>query len=342
MKRIAIQSDEQWLEIKSKVLSSTEVAALFGVKPVRHTPFELHYVKQGRVNPLDLAEVERVEMGKFLEPGIKAAIRDRMPEWDFEDWSTWGGRTKFFALHDRIGRFGSSLDAIATHKQTGEKRIVEVKNVDYLVFRDEWLGMGEGDDGAPTKTVEPPMHIHLQGQAQSAVTGIPAIQYVPLVGGNTLWCGTVGSQCRDIIVAREPLIIGEIERRVVKFWEDVDAGKEPDIDGYEATGRAIRELYPLAGEYEKPVNLDGDVELATVCFERDQLGELIKRYELQRDALTNRIKMKLGDVNKAECNGWKLSFGNVKGGTYTMTRKPGRQLRVTLPKDQREAAAAAE
>lgn len=336
MKRIPVSSEESWLQLRSKFLSSTETAALFGVSLDMNSPFSLHFAKLGLLAPVDLSDNERVEAGKHLQPAIERWVAERLgEEWKFESWSTPSGRPKFFGVDDvdPSCRLGTSLDMEATHRETGKRRIIEIKNVDRLIFRDYWLNT---DDGRP----EPTLRIHLQGQHQMAVTGVEEIQYVALVGGNELWCGTFDGHDRNIIVKRDDAFVAKIREKARAFWQAIDAGTTPVIDGGEATTRAINELLLNQGaSYTAPVEIN-DLEIATWCAERDGFAQAEKAAKAKKDELSNRVKWALherhADADKVTCRGWKISHPFVKGSTFTTTRKDGRQLRITAPKAENE------
>lgn len=335
MKRIPVSSEESWLELRSKYLSSTEAAALFGVALDMNSPFSLHFSKMGLLAPVDLSDNERVEAGKHLQPAIERWIAERIgDEWKLESWSTPSGRPKFFGIDDEnpACRMGTSLDMEATHRKTGKRRLVEIKNVDRLIFRDQWIR----DDGQP----EPTVRIHLQGQHQMAVTGVDEIQYVPLVGGNELWCGTFDGKDRNIIVKRDEPFIANLRERAEAFWLAIEHGIVPKIDGGEATTRAVNELLLRQGAgYTAPVEIV-DLELATWCAERDGYSLAKKNAEAKLDELNNKIKWRLheqhADADKVVCSGWRISHTFSKESTYTATRKAGRTLRVTAPKAKEE------
>jgi predicted phage-related endonuclease len=128
---------------------------------------------------------------------------------------------------------------------------LEIKNVDYLAFRDGWL---EHDDGS----IEAPIHIELQVQHQMAVSGFKRAFIGAFIGGNR---GVVIERLRD-----EP-VIAAIKAKVADFWRTVDAGEEPD-----PVMPGDAEVLIRLNQYAKP----GKVQDAS---SDDVLAELIERYK---------------------------------------------------------------
>jgi hypothetical protein len=112
---------------------------------------------------------------------------------------------------------------------------VEVKNVDGLIFRDQWRSAdSDGDDD-----IIPPMHIMLQLQAQMGCTNADHGFIVVAIGGNRL--------ARVKIERHEPTQ-ARIGEAVDLFWKSVVAGARPD---WLADMETVRELL-LDGEKDNP------------------------------------------------------------------------------------------
>src|SRR5690606_11437457 len=96
----------------------------------------------------------------------------------------------------------------------GEKHILEIKNVDGLVFRNEWL---EDEDG----NLEAPLHIELQVQQQMMLSGIKKAWICALVGGN-----------KAVILKREadPEMFEMIKIKTEAFWKSIKEEKAPEPD----------------------------------------------------------------------------------------------------------------
>lgn len=204
MKAIKIVCDnkEHWLKERSKDLTSTDIAVLFGLSPYS-TYFETwHNKKAGSFTVIE--ESERMAWGNALEDAIaNEAAR-------VNNWQALEPRKDYYRLEEL--RLGSSFDyeAIVNGKQT----IIEIKNVDGFVFNQEWKEDSEGN-------IEAPYHIELQVQFQLLVSGYEQAVITALVGGNKL-----------VTLLRTPdyAIQGKMIEAAREFWQSIDDNKAPQAD----------------------------------------------------------------------------------------------------------------
>ena len=120
-KSIETKDKDHWLDLKSKDISSTEVAALFGLSPYL-TKFELwHRKKTGSI--LSIEENERMKWGSRLEPAIAEGIGIDNG-WDVAPFKN------YMTIPEL--RLGSSFDYVIGSNES----LLEIKNVDNLIFKD--------------------------------------------------------------------------------------------------------------------------------------------------------------------------------------------------------------
>jgi len=226
--------------------SSADIPALFGVSPYR-TVYETWLIKHGMIEEGD-ADNERTEMGKALQDSI-AAVAARRNEWNLRRMDEY--------IRETDARIGASFDfcqqtpgiQVQDYPQVEVLRappafLVEVKNVDGLQFKQNWI---ETDFG-----LEAPAAIELQAQAQMLVSGVHECRIVALVGGNKLH--VLPRQFDDIIGQR-------ILDLAAWFWSLKEA-PAPDyardyevisrLHGYSSAGKVIEaspEVVDLAAEY---------------------------------------------------------------------------------------------
>ena len=207
-------TEADWLAMRLKDVTSTDVAALFGASPWV-TKYELwHRKKESRGDSIE--ESERMKWGNVLEPAIAAEVA-KIHNIKIRPMKEYGRNAEL--------RIGASFDACTI---PGEDIIVECKNVDGLVFRDQWEKDGD--------TYEAPVHIELQCQHQLLVAEKKKLIIGALVGGNRL-----------ITIERE-LDIGiqaRILEEVAKFWDSIKKGEEPEPD-FQRDAEFIAELYDHA------------------------------------------------------------------------------------------------
>ncbi|TFH51590.1 MAG: hypothetical protein E4H01_00345 [Lysobacterales bacterium] len=130
-------------------IGASESAALFGVSPYT-TKFELFHQKVGSIAGPNLDTAERVMAGQFLEPSIAA--------WASKKWDWPVVSVPEYRQHAHVPQMGCSLDFETTDVAPEP---IEIKNVDNLIFRDQWDHDGDIITDAPA-------HILVQLQHQLA------------------------------------------------------------------------------------------------------------------------------------------------------------------------------
>lgn len=195
---ILIENEAQWLAERAKDVTSTQVAALFGVSPYL-TEFELwHQKRNGIVEAFE--ENNRTRWGSRLERTIAEMFAEDYALQELHKLNVYMRRGGL--------RLGASFD-FAAFDISAQMVLVECKNVDFLEWREKWTD------------TEAPAHIELQVQTQLLLSGYRRAFIVALVGGNTL---VVHERTPDAEVQ------AKIIDKVAAFWTSVDAGIEPTPD----------------------------------------------------------------------------------------------------------------
>lgn len=273
---IVPSNQEHWLAMRKLDVTSTESAALFGMSPYM-THFDLWHRKCTGIVP-EFKTNDRMDWGNRLEAAIAYGIAEEQG-WEVKPMKEY--------LRDPDLRMGSSFDFVITN--LGEPVHLEIKNVDYLAFRDGWI---EHDDS----NIEAPEHIEMQVQHQMAVSGFKRAFIGAFIGGNR---GVVIERLRDEDV------IAAIKAKVADFWCTVDAGIEPD-----PVMPGDAEVLIRLNQYAKPGKvLDASAD--------DVLAELIERYKLAAAAEKNASEDK--DVAKAEIFKHIADAEKVLTGSWTVS-----------------------
>lgn len=188
---------EDWLKLRSLDVTSTEVAALFGLSPYI-TEFELWHRKKNNIVEAFEAD-DRVRWGNRLERAISHGLAE-----DY-GWQLTSMEGSYISAPDI--RLGASFDnqVVDTVRGVG---LAEIKNVDFIRFRSEW---NEKDDEAPD-------HIELQLQTQMLLMDVKWGCLAALVGGNNL---------KVFIRERDEEIGQAIIKKVQAFWKSIEENKEP-------------------------------------------------------------------------------------------------------------------
>lgn len=273
---IPYTGQEAWLDARKQDVTSTESAALFSMSPYI-THFDLWHRKHSGVVP-EFKSNDRMNWGNRLEAAIAYGIAEE------QGWKV--APLKEY-MRDPDARMGSSFDFVIT--SLGEPAHLEIKNVDYLAFRDGWL---EHEDG----TIEAPEHIEMQVQHQMAVSGFRQSFIGAFIGGN-----------RGVVIERQrdEDVIAAIRAKVAAFWKTVDAGQEPNPVMPEDADVLIR-----LNQYARPgkvLSADGDEKLARLLEDYKKAAAIEKNAKEDKDVAKATIFKHIGDAEKVLTSAWTVS-----------------------------------
>lgn len=320
------ESEEHWLALRCQDLTSSDIAALFGLSPYK-THFELWHEKRAGER-VEFKENERLTWGKRLEPAVAAGIA--------EDQG-WAIRPMKEYMRLAGLRIGSSFDfrvvqgfTFATRNNmsylvddTADDAILEIKCVDWLMFRDGWT-IDEG-------FIEAPAHIEIQVQHEMLVSGLRRAYIGVMVGGNDI---RIIEREADDSVQRGILAAARA------FWASIDSNTPPDPVMPDDAAAVIR-LNQFA-QPGKLVDARDDAELATLLLEYQRLGKIEKDAAEERKVVKADILVRIGDAEKVIASNGKVSAGIVGPSTYTVEREGYRMFRFTPSKTAAPVAEAAE
>ncbi|HXF44888.1 MAG TPA: YqaJ viral recombinase family protein [Burkholderiaceae bacterium] len=322
------ESEQHWLDLRTQDVTSTESAALLGLHP-RLTLFELHQRKAGRYD-VAFEATERTKWGTRLEEAIARGVG--------EDYAVKVRRASYYARHDDC-RMGSSfdyeivgIDSVGRNAYISElvdlyedhgPGVLEIKNVDALVFLKDWL-VEKNDDGAVS--IEAPVYIEVQLQHQLECVNREWGVIAALVGGN-----------RPIVVPRRR--DREVGRKLVtlvdEFWRGVTAGVEPAPD-FKLDANVIAKLYGFA-EPGKVLDARGDERITSLCAQYTQWADTEKNAREEKQARKAELLTLIGDAEKVIAEGFTISCGLVGPAEVKYTREGYRNFKIT-PKKGKEAA----
>ena len=301
-------TEAEWLNLRLDDMTSTESPALFGLSPYL-TEYELFHYKSTRTSS-DFDETDRMKWGKRLEAVIAEGIA--------EDLGLTIRPLKEYMRHSEVKGMGSSFDYAILGHQDGPG-LMEIKNVDSLVYRKDW-----SEDEAPA-------HIETQVQHQMEVADVNWCLIVAFCGGN-----------RPYVIRRErDREVGKVLcQRINRFWKDVEAKKAPTPD-FIKDAEFIISLHQSAGVKV----LEAGEAVAAMLAEYARLTAEAKSYDELKEAKKAEILMAIGDeYNKVKAGPYTLSCGMTKdtppsiitpdmvGQTYG-GRKGYRGFRLTEKKD---------
>jgi putative phage-type endonuclease len=311
MKLLTFENEAEWLAHRHGYVTSTEVAALFGLSPYM-TAFELATQKK-QAAPCAFEGNERTLWGQRLQDAIAQGVAD-------DHLVQIESMALTFAAHEEV-RLGASFDyRIRAHANGGlveselQRRaqvlgdgLLEVKNVDALEFRNKWL-KGEA-----------PAHIEIQLQAQLECAELPWGVIAALVGGN---------RTEFVVRERDPEVCAAIVAKVREFWKDLEKGIMPPPVMPQDAEVMIR-LY----SYAEPGEVyDGhkDEALARLCSDYRHASEELRQWNAEQMRCKASILQRIGKSERALTAGFKVSAAMVAPVLVKEhTRAAYRNLRVT-------------
>ena len=310
-KSYPITDKQSWLENRLLDVTSTEVSALFNLNPYQ-TEFELYHQKKDKV-VVNIDDNERMAWGRRLEDSIALEFAERN-KFKVEQFDVY--------MRDPDLRMGSSFD----YKMVSETEpaILELKNVDVLAYRKNWIEYDE-------ETISPPDHISLQLQHQLEITGYNVGYIVALVGGNTM---------KVVKSKRDPEIGKIIKEKVKNFWKKIQSGTEPNPD-YTKDAQYI--IKNLCNQADASLILNADEDMDKLIDEYNLVNKEYKSLEKTRDAIKAQILDMSQNASKIISVNGTISCGMSKPnkgklitqemvGTYQNPRKGYRMFRFNSPK----------
>lgn len=285
----------EWLELRKNDITSTEVSALFGLSPYS-TEYELWYRKKDKSDQ-EFNENERMKWGTRLESAIAQGIA--------EDNNLDVRPMKEYIRLPEI-KMGSSFDYAIE-----QKGILEIKNVDALMFKQGWAVDGDN--------IEAPMHIEIQVQHQLAVSGREFAFIGAFIGGNNV-----------VLIRREPdpEIIKQMQDKIFAFWVSIEKNEAPKPD-FERDAKFIKQVY---SSVNKGTMIEATEQIDLLARKYKQYSDAIKEYTDRREATKAEMLTLMNDAEKVVGKDFSISAGMVKGGQVSYVKEDYRNFRVTFKK----------
>ena len=296
------KDEAEWLGLRDQDVTSTEVSALFDLSPYE-TRLEL-WCRKADMYSTDFEHTERTRWGLRLQDAIAQGLA--------EDHG-WNIRRMTEYMRRPDIRLGASFDFAIE-----PDGLLEIKNVDSLIFRDGWA---EDDDGG----FEAPPHIEMQIQVQLALSGRKRAYLGAFVGGN-----------KAVIVERhpDPQIIARIEQEVAEFWLSIKENRRPAIN-WDRDAAFLCRLYAYAEE-GKEVDRRGDADFLTLCKNYKDIADQAKALDVKKKAAKAQVLMAIGDAHKTLGDGFTVSAGMIAGGKVEYERESYRDFRINWKRERND------
>lgn len=254
--------EEEWLLFRKQGIGGSDVSIIAGCNPYRSV-FELWDDKRNKqgIDKIEIENSDITHFGHVLEDVIRKEFISR---------TGLKVRKKNMLLRSRKYPFMiADVDGVI-REEDGTYSIFEAKTA--IEFKNnDW------------KNEKIPLAYQLQVQHYLAVTGFKKAYIAALVGGNKFYWYKMN---------RDDKLIDQIIQMEAEFWQRVQSGQEPSVDGSEATQNYLGEQYKES-KTNSIVELNDSViptiqEYKELKEEMDQLSDKKRKIE-------NQLKMILKD-----------------------------------------------
>lgn len=301
-----IPQGERLHHLRGQDMTASDLGALAGVDPYK-TPLQLYAEKTGQLpGPPDNVMMRR---GRWLEPAVIEAIREEHPDWEVRRLKTY--------FRDPALRIGATPDSIIQTDEPGLTNC-QLKVVAAPEFARHW-----SDD--------PPMRYILQTLCEGMLMDVERSLLAALV------ISTYSADLHLFAVSRHASAERRIRTLVEQFWDNVASGRRPAAD-YGRDAATLAAIYPQSVP-EPVLDLTGDNLLPERLNERLMLKTGIGVMEERVSEIDTEIRDKLGEAERADLPGWKLSLKTQHRKEHVVPATSYRVLRVTRLAEEEEAAA---
>lgn len=285
---LKFESEREWLQAKKQDVTSTEVAALFGLHPYL-SRLKLWHRKNG-TDPLEEDDIDAMddnvyaELGRLLQNPVGQYICKKNG-WDGYDLTG-------YYYRDEELKLACSLD-LEARDRAAKRILMEIKIAEEFRAEDGWTA-----DATPLQyefQVHTQFHLDHKFHAQHGTKAFDE--------------GIIGTLGRRQKIRQYPRVYvpdtGKmIEDEVFSFWESIKAGNPPPAD-YAADAELLAKL-------AKPVRMGEGCNLSlnnramevmgrwgTIEAEAKPIREKLKELEREKDAIKAEIHATMGDAETA-------------------------------------------
>jgi predicted phage-related endonuclease len=120
---------------------------------------------------------------------------------------------------------------------------------------------------------------------------------------------------------RHEKICAQIIERVQEFWQHVESGEPPEVDGSVSTADTLKRMHPDDSGEEVEVNPSTLEKIHDLKAEIANATERLRFYE-------NCLKEELGDNTTGLCDGWSVTWKTTERKEHLVRASKSRVLRV--------------
>lgn len=295
-------TEQEWLELRKQDITSTVMSALLGLSSYK-TKYEIWQEKKNGF-AVDFVETERMKWGNRLEAVIAEGIAEETG-WSIQPFKSYIRLIDYGA--------GSSFDFEIIHNKDreGKKGILEIKNVDSMIFKQNWII----EDGV---VIEAPPYIEIQAMFQLFVSGYDYITIGAFVGGNKIH-----------YLTREPdaEMFELFKSELNAFEESLASNTPPEID-WIADAEFISQLYKVVTP-GRVMNANNDAAIQQAVENYIRAGQDEKIAKQKKDAAKAFLLTHIGDHEKVISDNFTISAGYIGPCQMNYLRNGYRMFKIT-------------
>lgn len=303
-----------WYEARRKTVSASEIAIVLGLSSWG-SAFDLWWLK--RTGESSQEENRQMRRGRRLESLIVEDFGEEHPEFYVSPAGLCVSVERPYQSATPDG-LASECEHEALVAFGDEKPVARVRSAGELVASVEAKSAGSRDGWGEPGTDEIPVAYRCQALWQMDVLDVQTC-FVPV------WFGT---DYREYVVGYDADDVALMRKAAQEFLDDVDSGRQPDVDSHVATARRLKWLHPSV--------VDDEVELEETVVNQYRLARRLEQAAADRKRLAeNRIRAALGDCARGTVGGRKVasrSVYDVKARTQEVRAHTVNRLTITKEK----------
>lgn len=299
--RRTVTNRTEWLQWRRQYLCASDVGAAAGVDEYR-TALSVYAEKAGLI--MNAPDSPLLRRGRNFEAAAIAYLVEDHPDWRIS-------QPHVFLFNNEF-RIACTPDAIVETPDRPGITNCQIKTVAKPAF-EKWNG-------------EPPASYSLQVATENmlldAVHGILAVLVVD----------TYSAELEIFDIPRHAAAEAKIREFSLDFWKNLEDGKFPPPD-FKRDHSTIAEMN-AHGVPDSVIDLTGDNLLNEMLEKREMLKANIADMEADVAACDAEIRHKLGEFERAEFPGWKITLREQVRKSYVVPEWSGRVLRVRREREK--------
>ena len=270
-------TEEEWLDSRKGCIGASEVAAILGGN--LHKSAHAFWCQKAGLLPPDDTNLA-MRRGHHMEPFIANIYVETTGNdvYDPGDYAVWA--------HPDLSYFRCTPDRLTC----ADNMPVELKDIGHNIS----MQMRDG---------EPPLTYQAQVQAQMAILGAEEAD---------LACFMDGRDFEVFHFTRNDRFIKAMLAEVEEFYDRLQNGDPPPVDGHPSTAAALAALHP--DDNGETVTLSPEVIDAAIAL--DRVKAHIKGLETEKTKHENVIKEAIGDATFGEAPGFRFSWKTQERAGY--------------------------